>query len=42
MTVRETDNLCVCCGSIIPEGMQICPIYFKEFAYKGEDDESRI
>lgn len=26
MIVREPDNICVCCGSIIPEGMQICPI----------------
>lgn len=24
MTVREPDNLCVCCGAQIPEGTQIC------------------
>lgn len=21
----ETENRCVCCGAIIPEGRQICP-----------------
>lgn len=26
MIVKEVDNLCVCCGNIIPEGMQVCPI----------------
>ncbi len=26
MVVRTPDNLCVCCGSIIPEGRMICPI----------------
>lgn len=26
MIVKEADNLCVCCGNIIPEGMQVCPI----------------
>lgn len=26
MVVRTPDNLCVVCGSIIPEGRMICPI----------------
>jgi flagellar biosynthesis/type III secretory pathway protein FliH len=25
MIVRETDNLCVICGNVIPEGRQACP-----------------
>ena len=26
MIVREPDNLCVVCGTIIPEGRQVCPM----------------
>lgn len=26
MTVKEPDNLCVICGTVIPEGRMICPM----------------
>lgn len=27
---RVGENRCVCCGSIIPEGQQVCPLCQKE------------
>lgn len=30
MTVQESDNYCIMCGTIIPEGRQICPICEKD------------
>ena len=27
-----TDNRCVCCGDIIPEGRQVCPVCEMKFA----------
>lgn len=26
MTVRESDNLCVICGAVLPKGRQVCPM----------------
>nr|DAT21056.1 MAG TPA: PROTEIN/RNA Complex, archaeal, ribosomal, 50S, protein.0A [Caudoviricetes sp.] len=26
MEVADSMNFCVCCGAIIPEGRQVCPI----------------
>ena len=32
------DNRCVCCGRVIPEGRQVCPICEKEAGRHGNAD----
>lgn len=35
-TIRNaTENRCVCCGSVIPEGRQVCPVCEMAVSKKG-------
>lgn len=35
-TIRNaTENTCVCCGSVIPEGRQVCPVCEMAVSKKG-------
>lgn len=38
MIVRASDNYCVMCGEIIPEGRQVCPICEKSVLTQSTND----